>query len=229
MSQPTDERPVFRGELALAIVAVFNSFMVVLLLHSGFGISTVSSAPYTLSRLFPALSLGTWNYLFQTALVISLMAVRRRFVPLYLLSFVVGIVFGITMDLHQEWVALLPQTLPMRVVYLAASLVGMAFGISLSNHCKLPIIPTDLFPREMTLILQLPYRTVKTTFDLLCLFFTAGMSLLFFRDLEGLGAGTVLSALFVGSIVSKFDRFLDRHFQFVSFLEPDRVGSAAEK
>ena len=226
MSQIADERPVFRGELALALVAVFNSFMVVLLLHSGFGISTVSSVPYTLSRLVPALSLGTWNYLFQSALVVSLMVVRRRFVPLYLLSFVVGIVFGVTMDLHQAWVQLLPQTLPLRVVYLAVSLVGMAFGISLSNHCKLPIIPTDLFPRELTLIFHLPYRAVKTTFDLLCFLFTAGLSLLFFRDLEGLGAGTVLSALLIGSIVAKFDCLLDRRFRFVSFLEPDGSGDA---
>jgi len=87
MERPEETKPIFRGELALAIVVMLNSLAVVLMLHSGFGISPMSSVSYTLYRLFPCLTLGTWSYLFQTALVAALMVARRKFVFSYLFSF----------------------------------------------------------------------------------------------------------------------------------------------
>ena len=43
------------------------------------------------------LTLGTWTYIFQDVLVLSLMVLRRQFVPAYLCSFVVA-VFGDLLD-----------------------------------------------------------------------------------------------------------------------------------
>ena len=83
-----------RGELALLVAVLINSFGVVLMLHSGAGISAISSVPFAFSEVFTRISLGTWTYLFQGVLVLSLMILRKRFVPQYLFSFVVGFVFG---------------------------------------------------------------------------------------------------------------------------------------
>lgn len=44
------------------------------------------------------LTLGTWSYIFQGVLVLSLMVLRRQFVPSYLCSFVVGFVFDELLD-----------------------------------------------------------------------------------------------------------------------------------
>lgn len=93
-------RRVFRGEFALCINAVLNSFAVYLMLYSGAGISSISSVPYIISEVLPVLSLGTWTYLFQTSLVAVLMLLRRKFVPSYLLAFLVGFAFGEMMDVH---------------------------------------------------------------------------------------------------------------------------------
>ena len=41
---------IFRGELALALAVIINSFGVVLMLHSGAGISAISSVPYAFSE-----------------------------------------------------------------------------------------------------------------------------------------------------------------------------------
>lgn len=56
--QQTSTLPVLRGELALLVVVIINSLGVVLMLHSGSGISAISSVPYAFSEVFPALSLG---------------------------------------------------------------------------------------------------------------------------------------------------------------------------
>lgn len=87
-----------RGELALLVAVLINSFGVVLMLHSGAGISAISSVPFAFSEVFTRISLGTWTYLFQGVLVLSLMILRKRFVPQYLFSFVVGFVFGELLD-----------------------------------------------------------------------------------------------------------------------------------
>lgn len=113
--------PLFRGELALCIAVLMNSFGVVLMLYSGAGISAISSVPFAFSEVWPVLTLGTWTYLFQGCLVLSLMLLRKKFVPSYLFSFVVGFVFGKLLDVHEAWINVLPYNIPMRVVYFVVS------------------------------------------------------------------------------------------------------------
>ena len=205
----------------MALAVATNSFGVVLMLYSGSGISAISSVPFAFSEVLPSLSLGTWTYLFQGLLVASLMALRHRFVPSYLGSFVVGFVFGELLDVHELWIGALPNGLGWRVLYFAVSYLLIVFGIVLSNRCRLPIIPTDLFPRELSQIVRVGYPKVKVTFDVTCLALTAGMTLFFLGRLDGLGVGTALAAFTMGKAVGLMGDRLDRHVRFVSFLQKD--------
>ena len=65
--------PILRGELALLIVILINSLGVVVVVMSGSGISGISSVPYAFSLVLPRLTLGTWTYVFQGSLILSLM------------------------------------------------------------------------------------------------------------------------------------------------------------
>lgn len=207
--------PVFRGELALAIAVVINSFGVVLMLYSGAGISAISSVPFAFSEVLPALSLGTWTYLFQALLVLTLMVLRRRFVLPYLFSFVVGFIFGELLDVHELWINLLPVHPAFLVVYFVISYLLICLGIALSNRCGLPIIPTDLFPRELAQITRVSYPKIKISFDAICLLVTCGMTFVFLGRVEGIGIGTVLAALSMGKVIGIIGTWLDRHFTFV--------------
>lgn len=212
------EKPILRGEAALALATIINSFGVVLMLYSGSGISAISSVPFAFSEVFPELSLGTWTYLFQGLLVLSLMVLRKRFVPQYLFSFVVGFVFGELLDVHELWVSILPNGLFWCVLYFVISYFLISFGIALSNRCRLPIIPTDLFPRELAQIINVSYPRIKISFDVSCLAITAGMTFLFLGHLKGLGIGTILAAFTMGKVVGILGGWLDHRVQFVSFL-----------
>lgn len=145
---------ILRGELALTIAIFINSMGVLLMLQSGSGISAISSVPYAFSEVFPKLTLGTWTYIFQGLLVLTLMILKKRFVPSYLFSFVAGFLFGELMDIHELWIVKLPLTIPLRILYFVLSYIILCIGIALSNRCKLPIIPTDLFPRDLSEILK---------------------------------------------------------------------------
>ena len=76
-----DHRTIIRGELALLLVVWINSFGVVLMLHSGSGISAISRVPYAFSEVFPLLSLGALTYLFQGLLVLSLSLIHISSAP----------------------------------------------------------------------------------------------------------------------------------------------------
>ena len=213
-----NEKPILRGELALMAAIVINSFSVVLMLYSGSGISAISSVPYAFSEVFKELSLGTWTYIFQGALVLSLMILRRKFVPSYLFSFVVGFAFGEMLDVHQLWITTLPQTIPLRILYFIISYLIICIGIAISNRCGLPIIPTDLFPRELEDITKVKYSKIKIAYDVICLTITAILTGFGLGHIEGLGIGTVLAAFTMGKVVGLIGESMDKHINIEPLL-----------
>ena len=211
-----DKRLVLRGEAALILAIIINSMGVLLMLQSGSGISAISSVPYAFSEAFPKLSLGTWTYIFQGLLVITLMVLKKRFVPSYLFSFVAGFLFGEMMDVNELWITKLPLSIPLRIFYFVLSYIIICFGIALSNRCKLPIIPTDLFPRDLSEIINKPYARVKIAFDVTCLFVTACLTYFALGKILGLGVGTVVAAFTMGKSIGMIGNILDRHFRFAT-------------
>ena len=201
----------------LLFAVIINSFGVVLMLYSGAGISAISSVPFAFSEVLPVLSLRTWTYIFQGLLVLSLMIMRKRFVPSYLFSFVVGFVFGKLLDVHELWINLLPDNIPMRIVYFILSYIILCFGIAISNRCLLPITPTDLFPRELADITKVSYSKIKISFDVSCLAVTASLTFFCLGHLEGLGIGTIVAAFTMGKGVSIAGDLIDRKFGFRIF------------
>ena len=152
-----------------------------------------SIVPLIFSTAFPIFSFGTWNYIFQTLLVITLMVLKRSFCPGYLFSFVVGIGFGKMIDVHNAWVTMLP------------------------------IVPTDIFPRDLSELLHKKYHRIKTTFDLTCLITTVLLSLLILHHLYGIGIGTFFCAFMTGRTVSLVQKFMGNHVEFYRLMKKEMV------
>lgn len=206
-----ESKITFRGEAALMLAVIINSFGVVLMLYSGAGISAISSVPYAFSEVLPKL---------------TLMIMRRKFVPSYLFSFVVGFVFGELLDFYEWWIHLLPYNVPMRIVYFVVSYLVICVGIALSNRCGLPIIPTDLFPRELSDITRVKYSRIKIGFDITCLAVTAGLTFFCLGHIKGLGIGTVLAAFTMGKGIALIGGVIDKKFTFANFLAARKNVSA---
>ena len=190
-----------RGELALIPLIFVNSFAVVLMLYSGSGISAISSVPYAFNQVFPRISLGTWTYIFQALLVAALFILRKKIHLPYLLSFVVGFFFGIAVDLHEAWIGLLPKGIFFQILYFCISYLLICFGIALANRCKMPIVPTDLFPREFSRITGLAYSRVKICFDVTLVVLAVLVSVLTAGSINGIREGTLVAAVVVGFLV----------------------------
>ncbi len=149
------------------------------------------------------------------------MVLKKRFVPSYLFSFVAGFLFGEMMDINELWITKLPLSIPLRIFYFVLSYVIICFGIALSNRCKLPIIPTDLFPRDLAEIIGKPYSRVKITFDVTCLVVTACLTYFALGKILGLGIGTVVAAFTMGKGVAIVGNLIDKKFAFVSVLHKE--------
>ncbi len=216
-----NKKVVLRGEAALAVAIFINSMGVLLMLQSGSGISAISSVPYAFSEVLPVLTLGTWTYIFQGLLVITLMVLKRKFVPSYLFSFVAGFLFGELMDIHELWITKLPMSIPLRIIYFVLSYIILCIGIALSNRCRLPIIPTDLFPRDLSEIIKKPYSRVKITFDVTCLLVTACLTFFALGKISGLGIGTVAAAFTMGKGVAIAGKLIDKKMTFVSVMHKE--------
>ena len=94
----------------------------------------------------------------------------------------------------------------------------ICIGIALSNRCTLPIVPTDLFPRELSQIIKKKYSIVKISFDVICLLTTACMTGFFLGHIKGLGIGTIHVAFTMGKGIAIAGQIIDKRMIFVTYL-----------
>lgn len=152
-------------------------------LHSGAGIfGNIKRAVCIFRSFHTRISLGTWTYIFQGLLVLSLMDPAEKICAAVSVQFCSGIciqrIIGCAWELDQCFAA---DSRDISVIYFLISYILLCIGIALSNRCKLPIIPTDLFPRELSDITSVTYSKIKVGFDVTCLAVTAGLTFAFLR------------------------------------------------
>jgi uncharacterized membrane protein YczE len=103
-------------------------------------------------------------------------------------------------------------------IFISLLLMLLCIGIALSNRCGLPIIPTDLFPRELADITKVKYSRIKIGYDVTCLTITALMTCIILRHMDGLGIGTILAAFTMGKVIGMIGDKMDQHVRFESFM-----------
>ncbi len=217
-----DEIPSDRGktrfpcEAALLCGLLLVAFAVCLFIQSGYGVTVISSIPLTVSYAFPVLDFGSWNVVYQLALVCLCLAVTRRFDPGYAFSIVVTLLFGVFLNFMKSAMSGLPRSTELDLLYIVAAHVLLFFGVSFFMRCYLPLLPVDLFIRDVVITFKIRYRLVKTAFDLSCIAISAAVCLLCLGGIVDLGIGTLVSAFITGYFVAFITtRVYDRFFEFV--------------
>ena len=86
--------------------------------------------------------------------------------------------------------------------------VILACGISIEIAPGVITVPGEGLVRVLAQATGKDFGRVKLVFDVTLIVIASALSLLFFRRLQGVGIGTVVSALVVGPLVSLFGRVL---------------------
>ena len=186
----------FSGELALILGIVINSFSVALFLKSNAGMSTISLTSYILNLVFPVLTIGTWNYLIQWIMIGALILILRKVKVGYLLSFVLAIIFGTLLDFFHVCLQGLPDGIGFRIFYFIFAFSMCAIGTTFLIRCKIPVLPSDTFMRDVSNYFHTTIKMVKTPFDVFCLILSAVLGFLYTGEFPGIGIGTVINAFF---------------------------------
>ena len=196
----------------LAAGMLINSFAVSLLIKADFGISAISSVPYVLSVAFPVMTNGAWNALVQCLWLILTMLAIKKAKPGYLFSFGLAFIFGFLLDFWTAMMAPWSAAFAMRLFYFIFSLCIMSIGISCFILCGTPILPFDTVVRAFTMEKGLSVKKARTGFDLVNLLISLLVSLVFVRRIVGIGLGTLVSALLMGSATGRVTQRMRERF-----------------
>ena len=188
---------------------LINSFGVALITRAPLGTSPISSLPYVLSFRFPV-TLGQFTFAMNLFFILGqVLLLRRDFQPIQLLQVAVNAVFSAFIDVSMgllSWLEI--SSLPMAVLVLVLGCAVLAFGISVEVAPRVLMVPGEGIVQAIAAVTGWRFGNVKVGFDAALVATALVLSLLFFHRLQGLGAGTILSALAVGRFVNLYNRRL---------------------
>ena len=197
-------KQILKRYLYFILGVAINSFGVAFITKSALGTSQISSVPYVLSLRFPSVSFGMTTF-FVNLLFILIQAVllKKNFQTVQFLQVAVNVLFSVLIDVSMTLLSFFqPEALGLRIVSLLAGCVILAVGISIEVAPDVLVVPGEGAVRAISQTTGLKFGSVKVYFDVSLIVIASALSFLFFGRLNGVGLGTVISALTVGKFVN---------------------------
>lgn len=192
---------------------VFLSLGIVLAVKSNYGITVSTSPPYIISLKTQIVSFGTFNYIIQGIVLILMIIILKEMKLLFFLSFVTSVFLGYSIDfftyIFKDFIAV---SHVIRVSCFVVSILIIGLGLVFFIKSKQPILPFDMFVKEVSAKYNIRIGKFKTCFDVCILFVSILLSFIFFGELKGIGIGTLVSAVTIGSTVDLFMKLFDKYF-----------------
>ena len=185
------------------IGVIINAFGVAVITKAALGTSPISSVPYVLSLRF-APTLGQFTFVVNLLFIAAQVVLRGRdFPPIQFLQVVVNLVFSAFIDVSMRllwWFE--PDALPVKLVALVLGCAVLGCGISIEVAPDALLVPGEGVVGAIADRTGIRFGSVKVAFDVTLVAIALGLSLWFFHGINGLGLGTVVSALLVGRFVN---------------------------
>ena len=217
------KKRTFYTEAAYLVGLVGIALGVGFMERADFGLSMVVAPAYALHRFISSLdgmgffSFGMAEYTLQAVLIVLLTAVVRKFRLSYLFSFVTAVVYGTILDLI---LSVMPSVdggdYVTRVVFFLLGEVFCAVGVSMMFRTYISPEAYELFVAQVAKRFGKDTARVKTIYDIVSCSVGVALSFIFFGfpNFVGIGWGTVICALFNGSIIGGMGKLWDRLFEF---------------
>ena len=200
------------------------SMGIVLVIKSNLGVSVATSPPYILSLYFTKISFGQWNYIAHGLVLLLLVIIVRKLTVKYLMSFLVAFLFGLFIDFFNLiLISLIANTLVERILLFILGSIIISIGVAGFMKSNYPILPFDCFVKEITQTKNIKYSKFKTGFDLTCFTTSLVLSLLFFQKIKGIGLGTFISAIALGTTIGFCLDFMNKHIEGKTFFPEEKT------
>lgn len=192
--------------LFFVIGVMINSFGVALITKAALGTSPISSVPYVLSLKFTP-TLGEFTFVMNLAFIaLQPILLRRDYKPIQLLQVFVNLLFSWFIDVSMNLLGWFePQNIVVELIALLLGCAVLGFGISIEVAPDVLRVPGEGLVGALAQVTKIRFGSVKVAFDVTLVAISLTLSLIFFHGLNGLGLGTVISALIVGRFVNLFN------------------------
>lgn len=181
-------------------------------IKSNFGVSPVSSIPYTLTMVF-GIEMGKATILFHVILVLlQFILLRSEFKLLQLWQVVVGVIFGYFTTFSNWMMSFVPtpQTMAVRLLLILISMIFIAWGIFL-------YVPTNLVPlagegiiKVVSDLMHVSFPHAKMSFDTGMVILSLIACLAVLHQFGSVGLGTIVAAFGVGTILNIITKLFGR-------------------
>ena len=195
-------------------IAIFAVGLMVISLSIGFitkaslGTPPISSIPYSLSLIFPSLSLGNFTIIYSLLLVfLQLVILGKQADKVSLgLQVVISFVFGYFIDFGMMLLGdFSPEIYWERIVCVLIGCFGLAFGVYLQIVADFTMVPGDGFAYALSVrIKKKPYRVVRVCSDVSMIVIAAIIGYIGMGTTGGVREGTVICALLIGTMAGVY-------------------------
>lgn len=199
---------------------IVNSFGIAFITKAMLGTSPISSVPYVLSLKF-APTFGIFTFIINVGFVFLQFALLRKdFHKVQFLQLAVTFIFASCIDVSM-WILsdFVPPGFVIKFVSLVVGCAILGMGIVLEIYAKVLLVPGEGVVWTISQIFDKEMGTVKICFDVTLVATAIVISFIFFHGLNGLGLGTIVSAIAVGMFVKifnklfkPFERWLDQAY-----------------
>ena len=213
------KKPVLHSEIVYIVATITMALSVALLTTADFGVSMITGIPYILSLKFPVMTLGMYEYVFQTIMLVVLCIVTKKFRVLYLSAYISSILYSVFLDLIRWLVPFLNPNItapgsPAMYVRIIMFVTGMVFtSLSVAIYFKVYLYPQiyDFFPKKLCQHFNWNLIKVKRIYDATLFTGSVALSLILFHGFRGIGIGTIIITLVNSVLIGLFSRVIDKH------------------
>lgn len=185
------------------------SLGVALSTKAGLGSSPVTSVPYSMSLILPALTVGNWSIFLYLILIAAQWVLSKGSISKVelLTQLAASLIFGYFVDFHMFWLQWLsPSWYPGRILCLVLGCSVLALGISFQLMAGVAMLPPESFAKLLGELNGKGYGSAKVRLDVTMTLIAAVLCLLFRGQLDGVREGTVIAALLVGNIAKFYGK-----------------------
>lgn len=206
-----------RRYVIFGVSLLFITAGIAIITKESLGTSPITSIPYSLSMVFPALTLGEYTILFSLLLVflqwllLGVHNIDRTTKVNLILEVVISFVFGYLVDLAMWFFGFLdPDCYGVRILLVVVGILILAFGVYLQIVANVVMVPGDGFAYALTMRVKRNYGKIRVTSDTTMVIISALIGIVGLGTLGGVREGTVMCCLLTGIVarmyIAKFTR-----------------------
>jgi len=203
------------------VIYICGIFMIalggILAIKSNLGASPVSSLPLSISRV-SRLSLGTATIaLFTFYVLIQIILLRKNFKKVQLLQIVFAILFGQIMNFFNSIINIDVDNFYIKITICLLSFFITALGVFITITTNIVPVAPDGLVQVISLKMRIDFGKAKNYFDCMVVILSILLLLINGKSLEGIGIGTILSAILVGRIVFIINKYFKENLEKIIF------------